>query len=135
MKPTILEVNKKLAEYMGTKEIAMYYIDDNTWDGGHSLEYITQKCNNYKRQGLNVELRERVIVIEDYAESLDAQIPIMDKLVKLKISFSITYRDKHVLIKVFKQRKYIFEFEDAERDYPLLQAYALYYAIERSEEK
>ena len=76
------EVNKIIAEYMGITEMAIYYIDDGSWCGGQSLEYATQKCANYKRQGINCELRERVIVKDEYTESLDSLVPVWEKLKK-----------------------------------------------------
>ncbi len=74
------EINRTIAEFMGLKEIAIYYIDENRWSGGNSLEYTTQKCNNYKSQGINCELRERVIATDEYTESLDALVPVWEKL-------------------------------------------------------
>ena len=67
----IEEVNKIIAEYMGDIEIAIYYIIEDSWSGGNTLEYTIQKYENYKRRGINCELRQRVCSKEDYHKSLD----------------------------------------------------------------
>ena len=87
------EANKIIAEHMGTKEIAIYYLDEDKWCGGNSLEYTKQKCENYQRQGLNCELRERVIVTEAYTESLDALVPVWEK-----VGIAIKLNGSHVHI-------------------------------------
>ena len=74
------EINETIAKYMGIKELAIYYPEDDRWSGGNSVEYTYQKCENYKKLGVNCEVKERVIVTEDYTKSLDVLVPVVEKL-------------------------------------------------------
>ena len=84
------KANEIIAEYMGEMELAIYYPDQDRWDGGHSKQYTIQKQNNYYQQGLNCELRERPKPLF-YTDSLDELVPVWERLGKRDIR--LAFRD------------------------------------------
>ena len=127
MKPTTLELNKKLAEYEGgIYQKGCFRIDEGFCEDGH-YEYMY------------FESIKKRIPIKDlrYTESLDAQIPIIIKLGLESGGFAINdnkFRCNYY-IWVNMNSDDCIDYEGFGDTYPQASAYALYYAIERSEDK